>query len=596
MNKMISLAQAFTIPLIVVGGIVFYGVFYLLDLHLPANIIILGVILLGSTGLFKETAISFWKRQFALDYIAILAIVVGLITGEFLVAAILALMVSGGRNLEAYGVSLAKKSLTQLVDRIPTDVTLWEHDKPGDKEKIDKILVGTEIFIRKGEVIGLDGILVSEGGETDDSSLTGEPYFIEKMKGDIIRSGTINIGQPIVVKVTKAEKDSTYKKIVDMVKQAQQEKSPFVRLADKYSTVFTVVTLAIAGFAYFYSHFDLSRVLAVLAIATPCPLIIATPIALLGGVSASAKRKIIVKKLASLEVLSRVNTLLFDKTGTITLGVPKLVHLLVEDRRFTETQVLSIAEAIERNSLHPLAKAVVAEARAINAPVLSASKIMEVVGNGITGVIKGKEYTLAKVTETLGMAIALTQNGKKIAVFQFEDEIKEESRETISHLITHGFELRILTGDKMEAARRVVAQLGNKVQIHAECSPENKQRVIQELKKKGKTTAMVGDGINDAPALALADVGLAFSNQEQTAASEAADIVFLGGDFSMVLLSLRIAKRTITIAKQSILWGIGLSVGGMALASVGLIPPIVGAGLQETIDVAVILNALRASR
>lgn len=596
MKKLFALARAFFVPLIVIGGIIFYGIFYFLHFVLIANIIILFVIFLGSYGMFKETIVSLSKKQFALDYIAILAIVVGVITGEYLVAAILALMVSGGRNLEEYGVSQAKKSLTSLIDRIPTDVTLWKENKPDRKEKLNKVTVGTEIFIHKGEVIGLDGVLVSENGETDESSLTGEPYFIEKVKGDLIRSGTVNIGQPIVIKATKAEEDSTYKKIIDMVKQAEDEKSPMVRLADQYSTIFTVVTFVIAGFAYIISHFDLPRVLAVLAVATPCPLIIATPIALLGGVNASAKRKIIVKKLAALEVLSRVNTVLFDKTGTITLGIPKLTHILIDDKKYTQSRVLSIAEAIERNSLHPLAKAIVAEARAVNTKILSADKVKETIGKGIAGIVDGKEYTLSKVKETLGMTIELTCSKIRIALFQFEDEIKKESKFTIHNLIEHGLELKILTGDKKEAAERVVENLDSKIKIHAECSPQDKKQEIQEYKKQGKVTAMVGDGINDAPALALADVGLAFSNQEQTAASEAADIVFLGGNFSMVLQCLEIAKRTIAIAKQSILWGIGLSITAMIFASVGIIPPLFGAGLQEAIDVAVILNALRASR
>lgn len=596
MEKKVRLAQTFIIPLVVIGGILFYGFFYLLQLPLPANVIILGVILLGSYEMVKETVISLTKKQFGLDYIAIIAIIVAIITGEFLVGAILAFMVSTGRALEDYGVSQAKKSLTALIDRIPTDATLWKHNKPDGKEKLDKITVGTEIFIFKGEVIGLDGILISENAQTDESSLTGEPYFIDKVKGDIIRSGTINIGQPIVIKVTKAERDSTYNKIIDMVKSAEEEKSPFVRLADRYSTVFTLVTFGISIFTYIYSNFDLSRVLAVLAVATPCPLIIATPIALLGGVNASAKRKIIVKKLAALEILSRVNTILFDKTGTITLGIPQLAHLLIEDKKYTQTQVLSIAEALERNSLHPLAKAIVSQARAVNAKIQTAQNVRETIGSGISGLVGKNEYILSKVKETMGMTIELTHQGKRIALFQFEDEIKEESREIITHLIEKGLELKILTGDKTEAAQRVLEQLGSEVKIHAECSPEDKQKEIENLKRQGKITAMVGDGINDAPALALADVGMAFTNQEQTAASEAADIVFLGGNFSMVLQSLKIAQHTISIAKQSILWGIGLSIVAMGFASVGFIPPILGAGLQEAIDVAVIINALRASR
>jgi heavy metal translocating P-type ATPase len=596
MKRLFTLSKAFLIPLIVIGGIIFFEIFHIYHLPTLANVIILAVILLGSYSMLKETVINLSKKQFGVDYIAILAIVVAVITGEYLVAAILALMVSGGRNLEDYGVSMAKKSLTALVDRVPSDITLWKDNLPHGKEKIENISVGTEIFIRKGEVIGLDGILISEIGEIDESSLTGEPYFIEKVKGDVIRSGTVNFGQPIIVKVTSSEKDSTYKKIIDMVKQAQEEKSPMVRLADQYSTVFTLATLVIAGFAYLTSHFDLSRVLAVLAVATPCPLIIATPIALLGGINASAKRKIIVKRLQALEVLSRVNTVLFDKTGTITLGIPKLTQMVIEDRQYTENHVLSIAEAIERNSLHPLAKAILSEAKRAKAKTLSAIHINETIGKGISGVVEGKEYTLSKVKSTQGMSIELTADRKKIALFHFEDEIKTESKETIKNLINHGLHLKILTGDKKEAVQKVVQSLGSQIEIHAECTPDAKRQEVEDLRNRNKVIAMVGDGINDAPALALADVGLAFSNQEQTAASEAADIVFLGGNFSMVLQSLTIAKRTIAIARQSILWGIGLSTVAMCFASAGLIPPIIGAAFQEAIDIAVIFNALRASK
>ncbi|MGH7245607.1 MAG: heavy metal translocating P-type ATPase [Candidatus Levyibacteriota bacterium] len=596
MKKILSLTKSFTVPLIVVFGMVVYGLLLFSHVIFVANIVIIAVTILGSYDMFLETLVSITKKQFALDYIAILAIVVGLLTHQFLVAAILALMVSGGRNLEEYGVSQAKKSLTQLIDRIPTDVTLWKDGQPGIREKLSNIRVGMEIFLRKGEVIGLDGVLVSPAGEIDESSLTGEPYFNEKVTGDIIRSGTINVGEPIVVQVTKAEKDSTYKKIINMVKEAQEEKSPLIRLADKYSTFFTIITFVIAGCTYIFSGFDLSRVLSVLAVATPCPLIIATPIALLGGVNASAKQKIIVKKLAALEILSEADTILLDKTGTITLGIPKLVNLLISDKKFSQKQIFSIAEAIERNSLHPLAKAIVSEARANHALTLPAREIKEEIGKGISGIVADTRYTLARVKETLGMSIELTKNNKRIALFQFEDEIKTESKATIADLISHGLTIKMLTGDKKEAAQRVLSQLGSTIQLHAQCSPEDKQEEIQTLKKQGKITAMVGDGINDAPALALADVGVAFANQEQTAASEAADIVILGGNFTKLLESLQIAKRTIAIANQSIRWGIGLSIVAMLFASVGLIIPIFGAGLQEAIDVAVILNALRATK
>ena len=596
MKQKITLLNTFRIPAIVIVAIIVYLILILLKLNLAANLVAIFATLLGSYRLFYETASSLLKKNFALDYIAILAIAVSLATQEYLVAVILALMISSGRTLEDYGVSQAKKSLTKLAERIPNEVFLWANGKIGEKTKIEKVKIGQQILIRKGEVIGLDGTLVSIDGLTDESSLTGEPYTIEKIKGDPIRSGTINIGQPIVIKVTKESGDSTYSKIVEMVKSAQDEKSPFVRLADSYSGVFTVVTLLITGFAYYYSGFDLIRALAVLAIATPCPLIIATPIALLGGVNASSKKHIIVKKLAALEVLARAQAIIFDKTGTITLGKPKVSKFLNLSKNYTDKEILAISESIERNSLHPLAKAVVDFAKKNQAPILRAEKIEEKVGSGISGVLKNKTYALSKLPSSEGMMIGMFENNIHLATFVFEDEIKAESKEIIKALKRQGFQLFIFTGDKKAAAEKVAADLGGDIVIKAEAKPEDKQAGIAALKKQGIVTAMVGDGINDAPALALADVGMVFSNEEQTAASEAADMVFLGGNFSLVIDGLNIAKRTISIAKQSIFVGIGVSILGMVVASLGFIPPIGGAFLQEAIDVAVIINALRASR
>jgi heavy metal translocating P-type ATPase len=596
MKQKIGLLNTFRIPAIVIFSIILYLILLVLRLNFAAAVVAIFATLLGSYRLFYETATSILKKNFALDYIAILAILVSLATQEYLVAAILALMISSGRTLEDYGVSQAKKSLTKLAERIPNEVFLWANDRMGEKVKIENVKKNQQILIRKGEVIGLDGILVSKDGLTDESSLTGEPYTIEKIAGDPIRSGTINIGQPIVVKITKESGDSTYNKIVAMVKNAQDEKSPFIRLADSYSGIFTIVTLFITGFAYVYSGFDLTRALAVLAIATPCPLIIATPIALLGGINASSKKHIIVKKLASLEVLARAQVLIFDKTGTITLGKPRVSKFENLTKNYSDKEILAIAESIERNSLHPLAKAVVAFAKENNTPILHAEKIEEKIGSGISGTLKNKTYTLSKLPSIEGMMIGVFEDKIHLATFVFEDEIKQDSKNIIKDLKKRGFELFIFTGDKQAAAEKVVKNLGEDIVIKAESTPEDKQKGIAELKKQGKITAMVGDGINDAPALALADVGMVFSNEEQTAASEAADMVFLGGNFSLVIDSLNIAKRTIKIAKQSIFFGIGLSILGMVFASFGFISPIGGAFLQEAIDVAVIINALRASR
>ncbi len=596
MNLKINLLKTFLVPLIVTFGIILYVILLLLKLNTPAGIIGVLATLLGSYRLFYETVTSILKKQFALDYIAILAIVVALITQEYLVSTILALMIASGRTLEDYGVSQAKKSLTKLAERIPDEVLYWKNNEIGEKTKIEKVKKSEEIYVRKGEVIGLDGILISDSGLTDESSLTGEPYTIEKIKGDPIRSGTINIGNPIVIKVTSEQKNSTYNKIVTMVKNAQEEKTPFIRLADKYSGYFTVITLIITAFAYTYSGFDLTRALSVLAIATPCPLIIATPIALLGGVNLASKKRMIVKKLSGLEVLSRANAIIFDKTGTITLGRPHVTEFKIMDKSFGEIELLAISKSIERNSLHPLAKAIVEYASAKKAHLKSAEKIEEKIGVGITGTVDNKQFTLSKLNSHNGMEIGLFTGGKQIAQFHFEDEIKIESKTIIKDLIAQGFDIKIFTGDKKQAAEKVIEMLGVNIDIMAESTPQDKQEGITKLKKAGKVTAMVGDGINDAPALAMADVGMVFSNEEQTAASEAADIVFLGGDFSLVLECLNIARRTIAIAKQSIFVGIGISIVGMGFASFGFIPPIMGAFLQEAIDVAVIINALRTSR
>ncbi len=587
--------KTFKIPAIVLLGIVLYIILSLLHQEILSVTVILAITILGSFRLFKESLISILKRQFALDYIAILAIIISLITREYIVAGILSLMVSGGRTLEDFGVEHAKESLTKLINRIPNKATLWQNNKPYKKIKIEKIKKGDKIFIRKGEVIGIDGILVSETGLTDESSLTGEPYTIDKIKGDQIRSGTINIGAPIVIKVTRLKVDSTYNKIIDMVKKAQVEKSPFIRLADKYSTIFTIITLLITAFAYIYSGFDLIRALSVLVIATPCPLIIATPIALLGGMSASSKKHIIVKKLSSIEKLAKAHVLIFDKTGTITLGRPKVTEFKNLSKSYDEKEILKISEAIERNSLHPLAKAIVEFARTKKVPIIQAKNIKEKIGSGITGTIENSQYSLSKLPSENGMTIGIFDDKKQIGLFRFEDEIKQEAKGIIKSLINEGFRLFIFTGDKKEEAERVSRDLGG-VEVRAECTPEDKQKGIEEFKKERFITAMVGDGINDAPALALSDVGMVFSNEEQTAASEAADIVFLGGNFSLVNDSIKIAKRTIRIAMQSILWGIGISIVGMLFASFGLIPPIAGAFLQEGIDVVVIINALRANR
>lgn len=591
--KLIFYLKVFKLPVLVVLGLILFILGNINGFKTFAVVIALISILLGSYPLIKETAQDLKDKQFGLDYIAILAVLVALFTQEYLVGIVLALMLSTGRNLEDFASSLAKKSLTALSERIPHDIGVLKDDVIVSRP-VNSVSVGEIIVVRRGEVVPLDGKLVSENAVLDESSLTGEAYPVDKYAGDTLRSGIVNVGDVLKLKVTTEEKNSTYKKIVELVEKVQKEKAPIVRLADKYSIYFTLLTFLIAFVAYGL-HGTLESILAVLVVATPCPLILATPIALIGGMNAQAKNRIIIKKLASLESLSRVTTVVFDKTGTITLGKPRVISFEVLSKDYEKDDLLALSVAIERNSMHPLAKAVIEFGKEVK--ILSATSVKEAVGSGIEGTVSGKKYLLSKLpSNNSDMEIGLFHDGKPLAVFKFEDEIKETSKETIKTLLSLGLSLKIFTGDKYAAAAKLVKKLGMDIEIQADLKPEDKQEGIEKLKKDKKIVAMVGDGINDAPALALANIGMVFANSEQTAASEAADIVLLGGNFSSVLTSIIDAKKTIKIAKQSIVWGIGMSVAAQILAAGGYINPVAGSILQEVIDVVVIINALRASR
>ena len=585
-------ALAFWLPITIIIGLLIYLLLSFSNFLTLSIVVAYISVGLGCYKLILETYQDIRNKQFGLDYIAILAVVVSLITQEYIVGIILGLMIASGRNLEEFASRSAKKSLSSLSKRIPHEVTI-EKGQATLKKAVTSVQVGEVIIIRKGEVIPLDGLLLTPSAVVDESTLTGEAFPADKYKGDVLRSGILNLESVIRIKVTKSEKDSTYKKIVLLVERAQSEKAPLVRLADTYSLYFTLITFVISGIAYFL-HPGLESILAVLVVATPCPLILATPIALIGGMNAQAKKRIIIKKLSSIEVLSRVNTVVFDKTGTITLGKP-LVTEFISSNKIDRKRLLAIAGAIERNSLHPLAKAVVEYTKDL--PNVSVFDVKETIGKGISGKVKDITYMLKKIETTdSAMKIGLFSEGLKMGEFTFEDRLKSESKNTIKKLKDLRMNLKIFTGDKLTTAVELVKKIGIDIEVKAELTPEEKQEGIKKLKKEGKTIAMIGDGINDAPALALADVGMVFANEEQTASSEAADIVLLGGDFSSVLYSILSAKRTITIARQSILWGIGLSILFMIVASLGYIPPLAGSIIQEGIDVAVILNALRASR
>ena len=560
--------------------------------------IAVGLVALGIDSVKKLLA-----RQFSLDYIAILAIVVALVTNELLAGSVVSLMILVSNALESYGSREAEIALRRLIDKIPKMCEV----KVGDgfvEKKIQDVREDEIIFVRQEEIVPLDGYLLSEHAVMNESNLTGEFLLQDYRKNQFMKSGLVNAGPSVELHVAGDFSTSTYQKIVDLVREAKRHPARIVRLAEKYNYGFTVVTLLLAGVAYAMSG-EVSRLLAVLVIATPCPLLIAAPVSFLGGLNKASSKNIIVKRPAALETLSRVTAIFFDKTGTLTLGEPVLRGIEVMDKKFSKDKLLSVAAAIEFHSFHPLAKAIVHAKNERELATKRASDITESVGVGIVGMVDGETYRLKKSADAAadGIAIDMFENDRHVGRFVLDDVIKPGTTQLLRELRRH-YKVAILTGDTEENAKRVFdgfdpANAKKHIHdfvIHARCLPEDKFKIVKAEQAKGELVMMVGDGLNDAPALALADVGIVFSGTENSASIDAAAVAILSRDVGLVAATLAIARRSTQIAKQSIGWGIGLSVIGMVFAMFGYIPPVTGAILQEGIDASVILNALRAAR
>jgi heavy metal translocating P-type ATPase len=582
------------LPISILGGLVAAIVANLLAQPSIAQIILLLVVAIGSFDLVKQTWQSLRAGRFALDYIALTAIVTGVIAGELFVSAVICLMLAGGNELENYAKNKAAHSLKALINRIPTTVRLWVNNAVGPETQVKTLIIDQTILIRRGEVLPVDGVLVSEHATLDEASITGEAHPIEKVKNDPLTSGTVNTGDELVMRVTKTGNESTYHKIIALVTEAQSHKSPLIRLADRYSGFFTLITLALAGGAWLFTG-SIDRALAVLVMATPCPLILAAPIALLGGMNALAKRGSIVKNLGSLEQLARATDIVFDKTGTLTEGELQVNSVKSLKAEFTESEILSMAAAIEQSSLHPIAKAIVAAAQAKNLTLPETSNTVEKVGSGIEAQIKDVTYSLSGTSHQHD-SITLSADSVAIGEIELSDHPKAGSAKALKGLLDNGLKLHLLSGDNQTRVDELMHTLGVSFTAKASMSPAQKNEYITSLQKQHALVAMIGDGINDAPAVAQADVGIVFSHDEESASSNAADVVLINNNFSAVTDLMRLSKTTFGIALQSIWIGMGLSLIGMGFASVGLIPPLMGALAQEAIDVLVILNALRTSR
>ncbi len=556
----------------------------------------LTAIYIGIIDLFVVAYREIRSGSKSIDFIAFLAMALAIVTGQYLAGAVIALMYTGGEALEAYAGRRAEASLAALLARIPKTALVKRPDGTLEEVPLASVATGALIVVRGGELVPLDGLLASSRAVLNLANLTGEPLPETFGQGAVIKSGSVNAGEAFELAVEGRLATSTYAKIVDLVKNAQQNQSPFVRLTTAANLPFTFLTLVISGGAYVLTG-DITRVLAVLVIATPCPLIIAAPVAFIGGLSRAASKNIIVKTPAALESIARITTIFFDKTGTLTLGEPQLTGISLKTTSVNENAALSFAAALEYHSIHPLARAVVAAAKERGLSPAPATKASEVLGTGISGMVGGKYLTLEQAPEGEhkegGISLLLTSDGNPLAVLHFNDVLKDNAKKFLAGLTNAGFKVAVLTGDRKENAEAIFA--GLPLNICADCTPEEKYRLVDEAKKRGEKVAMVGDGLNDAPALAKADIGIVFSGTENSASIEAAGVAILGRDVLLIRELFALSKRSVRIASESVYTGIGLSTVGMLFAAFGFIVPVEGALLQEGIDVAVILNALRAA-
>lgn len=548
---------------------------------------------------------SLMGGKLGVDLLAITAIVTALLLGEYITAAVIVVMLTGGEALENYAENRAKGELDALMKRAPTTATIEINGK-SKRVPIASVEEGDILVIKPGDVVPVDAEIVSGESSFDESALTGEAVPVDRGHGDALLSGSINGGGLVKAKALHTAKESQYEQIIELVKQATSSQAPFIRLADRYSVVFTAIAFTIAGAAFFISGGDWIRFLQVIVVATPCPLLLGAPIALVSGMSRAAKHGIIVKNGSALERLARVKTFAFDKTGTLTHGIPKLVSIKTSGG-FKKDEVLALTAAVEEGSSHILAQAIYAAAQKQNLTLPKISSQHEETGLGIRAkhgkdvLLVGKRtfieqsgIKIAKNVVTDGTAVYLAVAGKLAGVLIFEDTLRDESKQTLLQLQALGMEHSLmLTGDSSSIGQKIAKMVGITT-VKADALPADKLHALKNLDESHRLVAMVGDGINDAPTLAAADVGIALGAKGSTAASESADVVVLMDSLVKVAESYKIAKDTFKIATQAILIGISISVGLMLIYSTGKFSPVSGAAIQELIDIIVMIYALRA--
>jgi heavy metal translocating P-type ATPase len=543
------------------------------------------------------------RREFGSDLLAGISIVTAVLVGEYLAGALVVLMLSGGQAIEAYALARASSVLRALAARLPS-IAHRKTDGSVETVAIDDIRVGDVLVILPHEIAPVDGDVLEGHGVMDESYLTGEPFVMSKAPGAQVLSGAINGETALTVRATRLAVDSRFAKIMEVMREAEENRPPIRRLADQLGAWYTPVAVAIALAAWIGSG-DPVRFLAVMVIATPCPLLIAIPVAIIGAISRAARRGIIIKDPAVLEQIDRVRTVILDKTGTLTYGQPSLTEEVYAPG-FRRESVLPLVSAMERYSKHPLARAIVEAGESSRLPLPEVEEISERPGAGMRGSVSGKKVVITGRDQlnrerhadvgllpdpTSGLECLVIVDGRYAATYRFHDAPRDESAPFIAHLgPMHKVDRIILVSGDRESEVRYLAERVRIAETHAGITPEGKVEIVRKETELAPTL-FLGDGINDAPALMTATVGIAFGSSDIT--SEAAGAVIVEPSLAKVDELLHISGRLRRIALQSALGGMALSVIGMFVAAAGYLPPVAGALTQEVIDLAVVLNALR---
>jgi heavy metal translocating P-type ATPase len=604
--------RAWVLPGVALSWLIVGGLAWLLASRTQADRIwFVGLVVLGAP-VVLGTVRQALRGQFATDLVATLAIVTAVVLAQPLAGLVVLLMQTGGEALDKFAEGRASAAVRALEEDAPRiahrlrgDVTRAE-DVP-----VDAVEVGDLLLVRPGEMVPCDGVVVDGFSHVDTSRLTGEPLPLEAEDGVKLMSGSLNLESAITVRATALAGESHYARIVELVRSAQASKAPLQRLADRYAVWFTPITLLVCAVAFLATG-DWDRVLAVLVVATPCPLILATPVAIIGGVNRAARAHVIVRTGGALEQLAAARVAIFDKTGTLTVGTPE-VSAVVSVGALPERELLRLAAAVENHSGHLLGRSVVTAAAARGIPIASADAVREDAGRGVRGIVDGRQVSVGATAFVAadvrhgdppasgraaepGLRAWIVVDGRWEGYIEFADRIRDGLPAFFRRLRELGItRTLLLSGDSASHTLAVAREVGI-ADARGELLPGDKVAVVKELVGAGERVLMVGDGTNDAPALSAAHVGVALAAHGGGITAEAADMVILTDDVTRVADMIQLGRRTLRIARQSIRVGLGLSALAMLFAALGYIPPVIGAALQEALDVAVILNALRTSR